>query len=183
MDPDASTLCGLLSDDDRLRVVAALVLGARRPAEVAGATGLDARRTGRALARLVGAGLVETADGGYRLVAGRFADAARAGSARPPGGSDDFGGADADAARVLRNFVRDGRLRSIPASQGKRRAVLDWLSARFEPGRVYPERDVNAVLAQVHPDVAALRRYLVDDEFLERRDGFYWRAGGTFEVD
>lgn len=29
---------------------------------------------------------------------------------------------------------------------------------------------------------AALRRYLVDEEFLHRRDGFYWRAGGTFEV-
>ena len=30
---------------------------------------------------------------------------------------------------------------------------------------------------------AALRRYLVDEEFLERRQGFYWRAGGTFELD
>jgi hypothetical protein len=24
---------------------------------------------------------------------------------------------------------------------------------------------------------------VLDDEFLHRRDGFYWRAGGTFEVD
>ena len=61
--------------------------------------------------------------------------------------------------------------------------VLDYLAGKFEPGRVYPERDVNFVLGMVHADYAALRRYLVDEGFLQRRDGFYWRAGGTFDVD
>jgi hypothetical protein len=89
----------------------------------------------------------------------------------------------ADAAAVLRNFVTDGRLRQIPANKAKRRVVLDWLALRFEPGKTYPERDVNLLLGMAHSDVAALRRYLVDEEFLERRDGFYWRAGGTFDVD
>jgi hypothetical protein len=35
------------------------------------------------------------------------------------------------------------------------------------------------MLAQVHPDAAALRRYLVDDGFLSRAGGMYWRTGGT----
>lgn len=61
--------------------------------------------------------------------------------------------------------------------------MLDWLAARFEPGKTYPERDVNLLVGMAHADVAALRRYLVDEGFLERRDGFYWRAGGTFELD
>ena len=38
------------------------------------------------------------------------------------------------------------------------------------------------VLGRFHPDFAALRRYLVDEGFMERRGGFYWRAGGTFDV-
>ena len=38
-------------------------------------------------------------------------------------------------------------------------------------------------LAQVHPDTAALRRYLVDEGLMSRRGGEYWRAGGTVEVD
>ena len=84
---------------------------------------------------------------------------------------------------MLRNFVKDGRLERIPAVHSKRLVVLDWLATRFEPGKAYPERDVNFELGKVHPDYAALRRYLVDEEFLERRVGFYWRAGGTFEVD
>ena len=59
---DAATLLGLLADDDRLRVVAALALGASTTAEVRERTGLDARTAGRALARLEDAGIVH-ADG------------------------------------------------------------------------------------------------------------------------
>lgn len=83
---------------------------------------------------------------------------------------------------VVRRFLKDGRLTVIPARWSKRRLVLDWLSQQFEPGRTYPEAVVNTVLGCVHPDYASLRRYLVDEGFLERRRGFYWRAGGTFDV-
>jgi hypothetical protein len=62
-------------------------------------------------------------------------------------------------------------------------AVLDLLAGQFEPGRRYTEKSVNSVLSRYHPDFCALRRYLVDEEFLERSDGVYWRAGGTFEVN
>jgi hypothetical protein len=86
-------------------------------------------------------------------------------------------------AEVLRRFLEHGRLRAIPARRAKRRVVLDYLAGQFEPGRTYPEAEVNRILARFHPDVAALRRYLVDEEFLERREGSYWRAGGTFQVD
>ena len=89
---------------------------------------------------------------------------------------------DEPADPIVRRFVRDGRLATIPAKWSKRRLVLDWLSQRFEPGRTYPEAAVNAVLGRFHPDYASLRRYLVDEGFMERRQGFYWRAGGTFDV-
>ena len=41
---------------------------------------------------------------------------------------------------------------------------------------------MNEMLARYHADVAALRRYLVDERFLDREAGIYWRTGGTFEV-
>ena len=83
---------------------------------------------------------------------------------------------------IVRRFVSSGRLVAIPARKSKRRLVLDWLAQGFEPGRVYPEAAVNQMLLRFHPDYAALRRYLVDEGFMERRQGFYWRSGGTFEV-
>jgi hypothetical protein len=79
--------------------------------------------------------------------------------------------------------MRDGRLTAIPASRSKRLVLLDRLAGLFEPGRVYPEAAVNQALAAWHPDYASLRRHLVDEGFLERHAGRYWRAGGTVEVD
>jgi hypothetical protein len=84
---------------------------------------------------------------------------------------------------VLRAFVApDGSLRSIPTRAAKRLVVLDHVAQAFPIGESWPEAEVNDVLRRFHPDVAALRRYLVEDEFLDRRDGRYWRSGGTTDV-
>jgi hypothetical protein len=84
--------------------------------------------------------------------------------------------------QVLRTFFDDeGRLTSIPAKHGKRLVVLDRLAQLFEPGERYPETEVNRRLRSAHDDVAALRRYLVDEGFLSRDAGFYWRTGGSVE--
>lgn len=84
---------------------------------------------------------------------------------------------------VLRAFLdAHGRLSSIPTKLSKRLVVLDHVSQDFEPGRRSTEAEVNAVMHRYHPDHAALRRYLVENEFLERRGGEYWRAGGSTDV-
>ncbi len=81
---------------------------------------------------------------------------------------------------VFRAFVAaDGSLLSIPTRVRKRLVVLDHVSQQFEPGRRYDETAVNNILRAFHPDVAALRRYLVEEGFLDRDDGLYWRSGGT----
>ena len=184
-DRDPAALAGLLAEDDRLRAFAAVVLGARSSDDVAEATGLDQRRVVRALERLAAGGLVTTEEGGggLRATADPFKEAARRVAAQRPTVDPTELGATPEQAEVLRNFLVDGRLTHIPAQHNKRLVVLDFLSQQFEPGKAYPERDVNMKLGMFHADYAALRRYLVDEEFLERRDSFYWRAGGTFETD
>ena len=86
------------------------------------------------------------------------------------------------AAKMLDRWFRDGRLVSIPARRGKRLPVLDRLAQEFEPGAKYSEREVNDVLRVFHPDVAALRRYLVDEGFMDRtpEGAQYWRVGGSY---
>jgi hypothetical protein len=178
---DARELVGLLADDDRRRAVAALVLGASTIDAVMADTGLPARSAGRAVQRLVDAGLVLRGDDGtLHLLGEAFALAARAEAERAPAPMEHADEPE-NVARVLRVFVRDGRLTSIPTVRAKRLVVLDWLAQRFEPGRHYPEATVNLILGAVHPDTAALRRYLVDEEILAREHGEYWRAGGTFD--
>lgn len=82
----------------------------------------------------------------------------------------------------LRVFLDNGKIAVMPARQSRRRLLLDVIAQAFEPGVRYPEREVNALLSAIHPDHAALRRYLVDDGFLSRADGQYWRSGGTVPV-
>lgn len=88
-----------------------------------------------------------------------------------------------DRDAVLRAFLApDGSLRSMPTKLRKRLVVLDYVAGHFDIGERWPEREVNTRLARFHPDVASLRRYLVEQGFMDRRDGVYWRAGGTVEV-
>ena len=88
----------------------------------------------------------------------------------------------ADRDRVLRAYLDDdGRLVRMPAKHRKRLVVLDHLARVFEPGQRYTETEVNNLMRAFHDDVALLRRNLVDEGFLARADGVYWRIGGTVE--
>jgi hypothetical protein len=79
--------------------------------------------------------------------------------------------------KVIRAFVRDGRLVSIPAKPSKRELLLPWLLDQcFPEDREYEEREVNQRLAIWHPDVSALRRYLIDGGLMTRDKGIYRRA-------
>lgn len=110
--------------------------------------------------------------------------------ARPSPGAwvDNVVMADLDPAPVLeavardprlRGFIGHGRIETLPARQSRRLLLLDAIAQAFEPGVRYSERRVSLFLRGIHPDFAALRRYLVDEEFLSRAGGEYWRSGGT----
>lgn len=87
---------------------------------------------------------------------------------------------DARRDAVLRAFLDDeGRLHTMPARHAKRLVVLDHVARAFDIGVHYSEREVDAVLKSFHADHAALRRHLVEDGFLDRERGEYWRSGGT----
>lgn len=77
---------------------------------------------------------------------------------------------------VLDSFFQDGRLKTIPAQRKKKRIVLQALVGQFELKRIYPEGEVNAILARYHDDVCTLRRDLVGEGLLERDTKGYWRT-------
>ena len=176
----AATIAGLLADPVRLKVVAALALGAGTLEQVAEVTGLPLKDVALAARRLGRAGLVRRDRHELELLTERFGAAARAAAeAAPP---PEPLSADPAEDAVLTAFVRDGRLVSIPAQHTKRRVVLEHLVRVFDAGVRYPEREVNALLAVWHPDTAALRRYLVDEGLLTREAGVYWRSGGWVDI-
>ena len=122
----ARELVGLLADDDRRRVFAALVLGAADTRRGAAPTPASTRAPRRkALQRLVDAGLVVRGDDGtLHLLGEAFALAARAEAEREPR-SAEHDDEPAERRPGPPAFVRDGRLTSIPAVHAKRLVVLD----------------------------------------------------------
>jgi hypothetical protein len=185
--PEPRDLLALLAEPDRLKALAAVALGATTLDAVAERAGLEPRAAARALNRLVAGGLLEGAPGSRYDVR---VDVLQAVARRPPPDRAEGGQVASD---VVGRFLRGDRHVAIPASRRKRLAVLDHLAGLFEPGRRYPEREVNEILRAWHPDYAMLRRYLVDEGFLDRADApapsgkrsdkVYWRVGGTVEVD
>lgn len=84
---------------------------------------------------------------------------------------------------VFTAFMKDGRITAMPAKRSKRLVLLDYVAGLFDVGVRYTELEVNSRLRPVFDDYVALRRYLVDEGFLARADGEYWRSGGTVEVE
>jgi biotin operon repressor len=77
-------------------------------------------------------------------------------------------------ASVLRNFFsKDGKLRQIPAQYKKKLIVLQMLAEKLEPGRMYPERELNEWIKQYHEDFATIRRELIMHQFMYREREMY----------
>jgi hypothetical protein len=175
---NASALSALL-DPIRLTVAGAVCGRARSAAEIAEHTGLDSSVVLQALGALRQAGLVVATEDRYVLPESALRALALAAREAPEPMDDSVGFGMTDDERVILSRFFSGRsLTRIPADHGKRMVVLQRLALEFDVGTRYPETDVNMVLRRFHPDVAALRRHLVDEGFLSRDHGEYWRTGG-----
>ncbi|KAA3664405.1 MAG: DUF2087 domain-containing protein [Chloroflexi bacterium] len=79
-------------------------------------------------------------------------------------------------AKVKKTFIKEGRLTAIPAREKKKKVLMYWLLQNFEFDREYPEKEVNEILTQFHPDYAFWRRMMVDYGEMQRQRGIYWRV-------
>jgi hypothetical protein len=187
---DAASIAALraLVDPGRLRLVGLLAIRPMTRAALGEAVQQPPTALIKPLEQLIGAELVEArpAKGGalFVLRGDRVGRLARL-LATLDHGEDDaaaelaaLSGVSTDDANVLRHYLEDGRLTTIPAQASKRLVVLRWLRDQvFTEDREYPEKEVNQRIALIHPDPAALRRYLVDERLVTRESGRYRRAG------
>jgi hypothetical protein len=172
-----------LADPERLSIAGALARGDASASALSIALDLPLTRLRKHLNRLTSTGVVRLADDRktYRLDAETLRWAAeQVGPPRETGLP--LGAASEQEEVVLRTFFRNGRLTEIPAKESKRRIVLERIALEFEPGVRYDEKTVNALLGRFLNDHASLRRYLVDEGFLDRDHGEYWRSGGRVDV-
>ena len=185
MDAELLATLKALSDASRLRIVGLLAARPYAVEELAAELDLSAGTVVHHLKRLRAAGLVDANARRpymeYSLRIDRLHSVGRMLDEMERGTEDrsSVPGPDGQAvtaydAKILRAFFDDGRLTSIPAQDKKRQVVLIYLRERcFPEDRDYPEKEVNQRLALFHPDVAALRRYMVDARLMTRAEGIY----------
>ena len=75
--------------------------------------------------------------------------------------------------KVIRAFMPDGYCETLPAQVKKRTIIYREIFSLFEPGRDYPEKEVNEIIARMHGDFCLVRRVFVEMGWMTREKGIY----------
>jgi DNA-binding transcriptional ArsR family regulator len=172
----------LLVDETRLKIIGILAQQAASIEQLAVILNMRPSLVAHHLDKLTEAGLVRAQLAGGSTVCELRTDTLHAMAKRwlsvaSPAMPDVELSGDAYERKVLADFTgRDGRLKDIPAQQRKRDVVLRHILGQFQPGQRYSEKEVNTIIKRFHDDTASIRRAMVDNGWLKRESGVYWRV-------
>jgi hypothetical protein len=170
-------IIGLLADEDRFRIIAAVSLGANTMDTIATMTGLDNAAIMKVIGKLEKAGIIRKKDtAGYIFEIATLRALNREIRKNAPKKA---------VQTILERFYKEGKLIAYPKVQKDHEPVLGHIADLFEYEHQYSEKEINEKLKTVNQDFASLRRNLIDNEFFARehttdKEGctvtFYWRV-------
>ena len=76
-------------------------------------------------------------------------------------------------AKVLKAFMKNGRVIRIPSQYKKRLIVMQEILQRFSPERKYKEKDVDEIIVEVCDDYVTIRRAFIDEGVMARDGNIY----------
>ncbi len=168
----------LMGNTERLKIAGVLGIESLTADQLAERLQMSLEAVQQHLEQLVTAGLVRVQEQQYALESRTLEYLSRQvlAQSHPVKSTEEFEGDEYERKVLKSYFNRDGSLMAIPNQQKKLLVILCQLAKDFEPGKRYPERQVNEMLSRYHEDFAALRRYMVDNRLLARDKGVYWRV-------
>jgi hypothetical protein len=169
----------VLADRSRLRIVGLLAEKEYTVKELAAVLGLKEPTVSEHLAALKYQDIVDMRPQGtahhYRLKQEGIHTLLKQLKPAPFADGATFADASEFERHVLNAYFRDGRLQQIPMQHKKMLVILEFLVKEFQYGEHYSEKQVNEILKRFNPDCATLRRQLVDNRYMARANGIYWR--------
>jgi hypothetical protein len=91
--------------------------------------------------------------------------------------------------KIVVNFTRpNGEITQIPLQPKKQQILVRYarhhVLRALEPGKAYPEKEINLLIKQLHPDAAFFRRTFVDSGYLNRTNNgsAYWLGEKALET-
>ncbi len=170
----------VFSNESRLKLIGHLANGEKSVGELANLLGIKEPTVSHHLSEMKGIGLVDVRAEGtmriYRLNAKVLESMSKDIFAQPNLAALVKRSEMTDEERILRTWVKDGRIIDIPAQEKKKQVVIRWLADQIPADRRWTEREFSEWLMQFNEDYATLRRYLVDSDYMTREKGIYWRT-------
>jgi excisionase family DNA binding protein len=77
--------------------------------------------------------------------------------------------------KVVSNYVKGDHIEKLPVQPSKRKYLLEYILAQFEPNKVYSEDQVNKTISRYHNDFGTVRREFVAERMMDRVQGNYRR--------
>lgn len=170
----------VFSNESRLKLIGHLANGEKSVGELANLLGIKEPTVSHHLSEMKGIGLVDVRAEGtmriYRLNAKALESMSKDIFAQPNLAALVKRSEMTDEERVLRAWVKDGRIIDIPAQEKKKQVVIRWLADQVPADQRWTEREFSEWLTQYNDDFATLRRYLVDSGYMAREKGIYWKT-------
>ena len=169
-----------LSDTSRLRIVKALTSGEMYTELLAERLELTPSTVSFHMKKLEDAGLVVSRKEQYYTVYSLNREVLEktvyeAAVSEPEQVDDQQKREEAYRQKVLRAFFEYGKLRSIPVQRKKKLICYEQIAGHFEIGKVYEEKEVNAVISPIYEDYCTVRRDMIGEGILRREGGRYIR--------
>jgi hypothetical protein len=76
-------------------------------------------------------------------------------------------------AKILKTFMKNGRVTRIPAQYKKRLIVFEEILRLFRPETTYTEREVDRIISERCDDHCTVRRTFVDEHMMVREGNMY----------
>ncbi len=174
--PEVLAFVKAMASAERLRVVGVLARGPAAQADVAEQLHIPARDAFGHLSYLLHVGVLTETEGVYDLNEKAVESLARSQlkDSRPQHEEHPE-----NVRKVLKAYLNaDGTIKEFPLETKRLVVLLSFIVDVFAFDANYTEKEVNTILRRFHADTAALRRYLVDHNFMAREgDGSrYWRC-------
>jgi hypothetical protein len=170
----------VFSNESRLKIIGHLANGEKSVGELADLLKLKEPTVSHHLAELKGIGLVDARAEGtmriYQLDAKALETMSKDIFARPNLAALVKPSEMTEDERILRTWVKNGRIVDIPAQEKKKQILIRWVAGQIDPSRRWTEKEFSEWLSQFNKDYAFLRRYLVDSGYMAREKGIYWRT-------
>jgi len=81
-------------------------------------------------------------------------------------------------SKTSTTLVKSDRSRKLPAQPSKRKYLLEYILAQFEPNREYSEEEIDSIISRYHNDSRTVRHEFIGEKMMDQIDGQYRRRSG-----